>query len=41
METKTYPDFHTLGWMSMTANVTFMSGIDKKWFLNKSASTVQ
>ena len=34
-------DFHTLSWMSMTVDVNPISGKDKKWFLSKSASSIQ
>ena len=34
-------DFYTLGWMSMTVDMTTISGKGKKWFLNKFASNIQ
>ena len=33
-------DFHTPGWKSMIVDVTAIDGGDKKWFLNKFASSV-
>ena len=35
---KTYPDFHTFGWMSMIVDVTSVGGRNKKWFLDGSVS---
>ena len=39
-ENKRYPDFHTSDWMSMIIDVTSIGGGDKKWLMNRSASSI-
>ena len=40
MGNKESPNFQTPGWWSMAIDATSISGRDKRWILNRSASSV-